>query len=87
MTEALTLPLAVLLLQGPATFRTNVTLVRVPCVVPGNPAPILKPDDFRLYADGVLQKIQNLWTEDELSPEHSIILDELRRYYSATLRC
>jgi VWFA-related protein len=79
MIEALTLPLAALLLQDPATFRTDVTLVTVPCVVTsmvtGSPVPILKPDDFRLYADGVLQKIQNLWTEDELPLELGIILD------------
>jgi VWFA-related protein len=79
MIEALTLHLAVLLLQDPATFRADVTLVTVPCAVTGtvagNPVPILKPDDFRLYADGVIQKIQNLWTEDELPLELGIILD------------
>jgi VWFA-related protein len=79
MIEALTLPLVALLLQDPAAFRTDVTLVTVPCVVTGvvtgNPVPILKLDDFRLYSDGVLQKIQNLWTEDELPLELGIILD------------
>jgi VWFA-related protein len=79
MIEALTLPLVALLLQEPATFRTDVILVTVPCVVTatvtGSPVPALKADDFRLYADGVLQKIQNLWTEDELPLDLGIILD------------
>jgi hypothetical protein len=44
-------------------------------MVTDNPVPILTPDDFRLYADGVLQKIQNLWTEDELPLELGFILD------------
>ncbi len=61
MIEALAL---FLLLLDPATFRSDVTLVTVPCVVTGDRVPVLKLEDFHLYADGVSpQKIQNfLWT-------------------------
>lgn len=67
-----------LLPQDAPMFRADVNLVTVPCVVTdqhGATVSGLKPDDFRLYADGVRQDVRNLWSETDLPLVLGVIID------------
>jgi Ca-activated chloride channel family protein len=64
--------------RPPVQINTNVQLVQVPVIVfddKGGVASNLKKDDFRLFEDGVEQRI--LYCEREREPVSFVILDDL----------
>ena len=74
------LPAALLamLLQDAPVFRADVRLMTVPCAITdarGIAVRDLKPDEFRLYDNGVLQQIRNVWIDRDLPLMLGAILD------------
>jgi VWFA-related protein len=64
--------------EGPV-YSTDTTLVMVAALVTdvrGAPVSDLSPSEFRLYADGAQQAIQNAWREEELPLVIAVIVDE-----------
>lgn len=79
-TALLTLALAAAALaQDPATFRSSVELVTIPCSVVdsrGEPVRNLTREDFRVYDNGTQRIIDHLWVDDNQPLTLGILLDE-----------
>jgi VWFA-related protein len=64
--------------QQQPVFHADATLVTVPVLVTdfrGNPVHDLKPEEFRLYDNGVPREVRHIWLEEELPLVIGILVD------------